>query len=68
MKVLRLLWLIVSGIVFLPVIMITLIVWLFVCIRATHYIGASIKEGFKVWVQYISTGLKMNRDFVVNGL
>lgn len=68
MKVLRLMWLIVFGIVTLPLIVIGLIMWLFMCIRATHYLGVSTKEGLKVWVDYIKTGLEMNKDFVVNGL
>ena len=67
MKVMRLMWLIVSGVLLLPLIVLVGIVWLGYCIRSARYLEMSIKEGVKVWLQYIKAGLEMNKDFVNNG-
>lgn len=68
MKVLRFMLEVFLFVVLFPLIVLIELVWLIFCLRATRIIGAPIKEGFEVWVQYIKTGLKMNKDFVVNGL
>ena len=56
-------------IVLLPWIVFISIVWLFWCIRAVRLLGeGTAKDGVKVWFEYIKAGLKMNLDFIVNGL
>lgn len=68
MKFLRIMHLIVTFIVFLPLIMAFSIIWLIVCMRAAHIAEMPIKEGAKVWFDYIKYGIQMNKDFVLNGL
>ena len=68
MKTLRILHLVFWFIVLFPAIVIIEIVGLFVCIRAAHTVGKSAKAGLKAWLQYLKTGVLMNKDFVFNGL
>lgn len=68
MKTLRIMHLVVCFVVFFPVIAAFMLWWLFVCIKAAHKLGLSTKEGLKLWVKYIQSGIEMNRDFVLNGL
>lgn len=68
MKALRLLHLVVCGIIFLPLLVVFTIWWLFVCIRAAKLIGIPARYGVKCWFNYLKQGIKMNQDFVANGL
>ena len=68
MKTLRILWLVVASVIFFPIIAPFAMVWLVVCVRSAKLLGVSVKEGIKVWYNYIKTGVDMNIDFVRNGL
>lgn len=68
MMVLRFMLEVFLAVVLFPLIAVFELIWLIVCIRSACLIGAPIKEGLKVWAQYIKAGLEMNKDFVVNGL
>lgn len=68
MKLLRILWLIMSFIVLFPLIVVVEIGWLFYCIRAAHQFGESAKRGMRLWWDYVLAGVNMNKDFVTNGL
>lgn len=68
MKILRIMHLVVTFIVFLPLILVFEIIWLFVCLRSAHILNLPKKEGLKVWFNYIKYGVEMNKDFVLNGL
>lgn len=68
MKTLRILWLVVAFVILFPIITIFEVCWLVVCIRSAKLLGVSVKEGIKVWCDYIKTGVCMNIDFVRNGL
>lgn len=68
MKTLRIIHLVVTFIVFFPLIVAFEIIWLFVCLRAARIANMPKKEGLKVWANYIKYGVEMNKDFVLNGL
>ena len=68
MKTLRILWLVVASVIFFPIITLFAVCWLVVCVRSAKLLGVSIKEGIKVWCNYIKAGVEMNIDFVRNGL
>lgn len=69
MMFLRFLLEVVLTILLLPLIVVIEILWLFWCIRSTKMVyNGTIKDGVKLWFEYIKAGLKMNLDFIVNGL
>lgn len=68
MKALRILWLVVSGVVLLPLIVIGELIWLGYCMYAAKIVKGTVWYGFKVWWNYIVYGVKLNIDFVNNGL
>lgn len=55
-------------VVLFPWIVIFEIVWLIKCIRMAQVLEGNVKDGVKLWVDYIKMGLAMNKDFVINGL
>ena len=55
-------------VVLFPWIVIFEIVWLVKCIKLAHDLEGDVKDGLKLWVDYIKIGLAMNKDFVINGL
>ena len=67
-KLLRVLWLVFAFFAFLPLIALVELVWLVYCIRAARILNESIKEGMVVWYEYLKAGIRMNKDFVINGL
>ncbi len=68
MKTLRILWLVVASVIFFPIITLFAVCWLVVCVRSAKLLGAPVKEGIKVWWNYLKAGVDMNIDFVRNGL
>lgn len=68
MKTLRILWLVVASVIFFPIIALFAVCWLVVCVRSAKLLGVSVKEGIKVWWNYLKAGVDMNIDFVRNGL
>ena len=68
MKTLRFLWLVVAFVILFPIITLFMACWLVVCLRGAKLLGMPVKEGIKVWYDYIKTGVYMNIDFVRNGL
>ena len=68
MKTLRIIHLVVTFVVFFPLLVAVSFIWLFVCLRAAHIAEMPKKEGFKAWFNYIKFGIEMNKDFVLNGL
>ena len=68
MKFLRFILEVFLFITLFPLIVLIGLVWLIFCIRAALLLDQPIKEGFKVWIKYIKTGLEMNKDFILNGL
>ena len=68
MKFLRFMLEVLLTIVLFPWIVFIEIVWLFWCIRAVRLVDeATVKDGVKVWFEYLKAGLRMNKDFVLNG-
>ena len=67
MKFLRFMLEVLLTIVLFPLIVLFEVIWLICCIRAAYYLEVPIKEGFKTWFEYIKAGLRMNKDFVLNG-
>ena len=68
MKVLRFMLEVFLFVVLFPWIVIFEIVWLFKCIKLAQALEGNVKDGVKLWVDYIKVGLAMNKDFVMNGL
>lgn len=50
------------------VIIVISVIWLGYCLYASKMIGGTIKDGIKVWINYLKAGIQMNKDFVMNGL
>lgn len=67
MKALRFLWLVVSGIMLLPLIILGTLWWLIVLIRAACQLNEPWTNGFVYCYQYLRKGILMNVDFVKNG-
>ena len=67
MKFLRLMLEVLLTIILLPFIVIVCTIWMFHCIRTAYSYKGSFMDGFRLWTRYIVTGLKMNKDFVING-
>lgn len=64
MKFLRTLFLIATGILLLPIILLVEVmcfVWFMIIFREP-------KKAVRLWIVYIKKGLEMNKDFIVNGL
>lgn len=68
MKVLRILWLVITGVILFPIIVIVGAWWLAVCIRETKRLDGTVGKGIKLWFNYLKEGIRMNADFVENGL
>lgn len=68
MKFLRFMLEVLLTIILFPWIVFVSVMWLFWCIRAVKLIGeGTAKDGVKLWFEYIKAGLRMNKDFVLNG-
>ena len=68
MKVLRFMLEVFLFVVLFPWIVIFEVVWFFKCIKIAQALDGDVKDGVKLWVDYIKVGLAMNKDFVMNGL
>lgn len=76
MKFLRLIYLIIAGIILLPIIFIIEIIgfiWILIDQLILKYkykepIGNCIINSVKYWIAYVKLGLEMNYDFIQNGL
>ena len=68
MKTLRLVYMVLAWIIFLPIAVVIELVWFGVLISATKYVGTSIVTAVKVWWNHLVSGIKMNIDFINNGL
>lgn len=68
MKTLRLIFLVLTGIIFSPLIMIVGLLWLIWCIRAALITKQTVRDGLRAWWYYIKMGLDMNKDYIENGL
>ena len=55
-------------IVLFPLIVFIALIWLGYCIAACKLYECNKKEGFKVWLKYLKTGIDMNLDFIINGI
>lgn len=66
--ILRTILMIFLTIIMFPAIIIILIMWLIYCRKSCELLGCDKKQGFKVWLTYIKTGLSMNKDFILNGM
>ena len=64
---LRIILMMIVGIILLPFYPFITIYWLYICIKAAKLVNGSVKDGLLVFLQYIKTGLKMNKDFIING-
>lgn len=67
MKYLRILWLVVSFVVLLPLIVLVEMLHLIWSIRFAQHNGLSNKWAIKNWLGMIKQGVDMNKDFVYNG-
>jgi hypothetical protein len=68
MMALRILWLVVAFVVLLPIIIVVEAIWLVVCIRSAKQLDKPLSTGLYYWWVYLKEGIKMNADFVINGL
>lgn len=68
MKALRILWLVVSFMVLLPIIVAVGLWWLVICIRSAIQLEEPAMKGFYYWWLWLKQGIYMNADFVINGL
>ena len=68
MKVIRTIWLVAIAIAFWQTILVLAGVWLIWCILCTKRTEATIVDGVKMWWEWIKAGIRMNIDFVKNGI
>ena len=68
MKALRILWLVALFVALFPFIVLASLVWLGYCMYAANIVSGKIVDGFKVWWNYMVYGVRLNIDFVKNGL
>ena len=70
MKTLRILHLVTLFVLLFPVIVLAELVWLIVCIRLAYLVDTTrpIKDGIKLWIDFIEMGIQLNKEFVLHGI
>lgn len=68
MKIIRTIWLLAIAIAFWQAILVLAVGWLIWCILCTKRTDATILDGVKWWWEWIKAGMRMNIDFVKNGI
>lgn len=68
MKIIRTIWLLAITIVFLPMLILIAAGWFIWCIRCAKQLSMTVTDGVKWWWKYLKAGIRMNKDFIINGL
>lgn len=67
-RIIRILWLIVSAVVFFPVWMLIGIWGLVFYIKCAISFNQPIRYGITAWLDRLAEGIEMNKEFINNGL
>lgn len=68
MKALRILWLAVAFVVLFPLIVVVEAIWLVWCIHCARQLDQPMLNGINYWWLWLKEGIRLNVDFVENGL
>ena len=68
MKIIRTIWIVAIAIAFWPLIVFLEAAWFIWCIRCAKLMEKTITDAAKWWWDYLKAGIRMNKDFIVNGL